>query len=399
MKKSALKARSFGKQLPLYLRIRAVTLFILCLFVLVLTQSCATTAVPTMGTGAESAQAEAQAVKVPKNVIYMIGDGMGLTQVTAGMLANNNYLHLERCQTVGLAKTSSSDKLITDSAAGATALASGIKSYNGAIGVDPEKNPVPTLLEIAAKNNFATGLVATSSITHATPACFFAHQPSRNMYEEIAQDLVNSDAVDFFFGGGRDYFVKRQDGRNLLEELKSKGFSIFDSLAAVENNTAGKVGVFIADKEPTSYSEGRGDFLPQAIDKSLGLLSQTGKGFFLMVEGSQIDWAGHGNNSDGLIAEMIDFDNAIGKVLDFAEKDGETLVIITADHETGGYAITGGNKELGSIEGKFNTKGHSGAMVPVFAYGPGAEKFTGIYENTAIFHKIMESWKQKLTTP
>ncbi len=118
-----------------------------------------------------------------------------------------------------------------------------------------------------------------------------------------------------------------------------------------------------------------------------------------MVEGSQIDWAGHGNSSDDLIAEMIDFDNAIGKVLDFAEKDGETLVIITADHETGGYAINGGNKETGAIDGKFTTKSHTAAMVPVFAYGRGAERFSGIYENTAIFHKIMESWKTKMVLP
>ena len=338
-----------------------------------------------------SSQVEAETPAVPKNVILMIGDGMGLTQITAGMIANNNFLNLERCAFTGLAKTSSSDKLITDSAAGATALASGIKTYNGAIGVDDNKTSVPTLLEIAAENNLSTGVIASSSITHATPASFYAHQPSRNMYEEIAADLVASD-VDIFMGGGRINFNQREDKRDLMEELTSKGFSIYHDLAEVKEDNTGKIGVFIADNQPVAYTEGRGDFLPQATERTLNFLQNDKDGFFLIVEGAQIDWRGHGNESDGIIAEMIDFDNAIGKALDFAEKDGETLVIITADHETGGYAITGGDKETGKVEGSFSTGGHTAVMVPVFAHGPGAEAFTGIYENNEVFHKVMKNW-------
>lgn len=336
--------------------------------------------------------------KRPKNVILLIGDGMGLTQITAGMIRNNNFLNLERCQAVGLAKTSSSDNLVTDSAAGATALASGVKSYNGAIGVDPEEKPVPTLLEIAVKNDISTGLVASSSITHATPACFYAHQPSRKMNEEIALDLINSE-VDVFIGGGRDYFVKREDGRNLLDDLKAKNFKIFENIADLDKVQDQKTGLFIAELEPVSFLEGRDDFLPRATEKTISILNRNETGFFLMVEGSQIDWMGHSNKSEELISEMIDFDEAIGTALDFAEKDGETLVIITADHETGGYAITGGDMGTGSIEGKFITGSHTGVMVPVFAFGPGAEIFSGIYENTEIFHKILEVWKLQNTTP
>jgi alkaline phosphatase len=364
--------------------------------ILFLFQSCATN--PPASVAADdqaekeiSIPASVEEARTIKNVIFLIGDGMGLTQITAGMIRNNNYLNLERSQAVGLAKTSSSDNLVTDSAAGATALASGIKSYNGAIGVDPDKNPVPTLLEIATQNGISTGLVASSSITHATPACFYAHQPSRSMNEEIAQDLVNSE-VDIFIGGGRDYFVNREDGQNLIDSLKEKNFEIYDNFFDFRNERNNKIGIFIADKEPISFLEGREDFLPRATIKTIDFLKQNENGFFLMVEGSQIDWMGHSNKSEDLISEMIDFDEAIGKALDFAEEDGQTLVIITADHETGGYAITGGNMATGEIEGKFVTGSHTGVMVPVFAYGPGAEIFSGIYENTEIFHKILEVW-------
>lgn len=344
----------------------------------------------TEGPSTPTGQVRIQAPNAPKNVIIMIGDGMGLTHITAGMIANGNKLHLERCSSVGLIKTYSSDNLITDSAAGATAFASGIKTYNGAIGVDDNQNPVETILEIAAKNNLSTALIASSSITHATPACFFSHQPSRTLDEAIAQDLVNSD-VDIFIGGGRDFFTYREDGNNLINDLKVKNFKIYENIESVPNEDQ-KVGVFIAGKQPVSYLNGRRDFLPVATQKTLELLELKNTGFFLMVEGSQIDWFGHSNASDSLITEMIDFDNAIGKVLDYAEKDGETLVIITADHETGGYAIVGGDIATGLVEGKFNTGGHTGTMIPVFAYGPGSENFSGIYENTAIFHKILELW-------
>ena len=328
-----------------------------------------------------------EAGKQPKNIILLIGDGMGLTQITAGMIANGNHLELERFPYVGLIKTSSSDDLITDSAAGATAFSTGEKTYNGAIGVDAEKNPKETILEIAAENNLKTGLVATSSITHATPASFFAHQPSRSMDEAIAMDMVSA-PVDFFVGGGKDFFGNREDGLNLLDSLKNNGFQIFDGVTAISVDGEAKVAGFIAPKQPKSMLDGRGNILQEASEKALNYLDND-KGFFLMIEGSQIDWAGHGNDSDGIIAEMIDFDKAIKEVLDFAEKDGNTLVIVTADHETGGYSITGGDKG-GKIEGAFSTTHHTPALIPVFAYGPGADKFAGIYENTAIFDKMLE---------
>ncbi len=338
-----------------------------------------------------SEQSNEEEPQNPKNIILMIGDGMGLTQISAGMIANDNTLHLERFPYVGLIKTNASDKLITDSAASATAYSAGKKTYNGAIGVASDTTSAVTILEIAGNGKYATGIVATSSITHATPASFFSHQPSRSMNEAIAMDMLNA-PVDFFIGGGKDYFDKRSDNLNLLDSLKSKGFAIYDSIASISSSSQDKVAGFIAEKQPVSVLLGRKDILPQASRKALDYLSRNDN-FFLMIEGSQIDWEGHGNNSEGIIAEMIDFDEAIGEIIEYAEKDGNTLVIVTADHETGGYAITGGDNN-GKIEGSFSTGGHTGTMVPVFAYGPGAENFSGIYDNTEIFHKMLDLIEQ-----
>lgn len=338
-----------------------------------------------------TAVATEKAKEEPKNIILLIGDGMGVTQITAGMIANKNQLELERFPYVGLIKTSASDALITDSAAGATAFSAGKKTYNGAIGVDADKKRVETILEIAGERDIRTGLVATSSITHATPASFFAHQPSRSMDEAIAMDMLSA-PVDLFIGGGKDFFENRADSLNLLDSLKSKGFKIYDGVDGISVDSKEKVAGFIAPKQPKSMLEGRGNFLSEASQKAIVYLN-SGDGFFLMIEGSQIDWAGHANDSEGIIAEMIDFDKAIKAALDFAEKDGNTLVVVTADHETGGYAIIGGDKN-GKVEGAFSTGHHTPALIPVFAFGPGAEKFSGIYENTAIFDKMLELLKK-----
>lgn len=325
----------------------------------------------------------------------MIGDGMGLTQITAGMYMNDNKLNLEKFPVTGLHKSYSADNLITDSAAAATSFASGIKTYNEAIGVNTDTIPVPTILEEAEQNGLATGLVATSSITHATPASFIAHQKSRHMHEEIAEDFLKTE-IDFFVGGGKKYFEFREDEKNISEKLKAKGYfisSFFEKdFEELDINNEQNFGWFSANGDPLQVSQGR-TYLPGVSQKATQFLDKhSDKGFFLMVEGSQIDWGGHANESDYIIKEMIDFDNAIGKVLEFAEKDGETLVIVTADHETGGYSINQPTK-IGSVQGKFTSKKHSGALIPVFAYGPGSEIFGGIYENTEIYRKMKQAFQ------
>ena len=330
----------------------------------------------------------------PKNIILMIGDGMGLTQITAGMYINGNKLNLEEFKYIGLHKTYASDNLVTDSAAGATAFASGVKTYNGAVGLDSEGRRVQTILEYAEAAGLATGLVVTSSITHATPACFYAHEKDRSMTEEIAADLLKVD-IDFFVGGGTKYFARRKDERNLIAELMDKGYFISSAFQHDFNDLtidfSKNFGFFTADAEPLPFSQGR-DYLVQASRTAVTYLSsQQEKGFFLMIEGSQIDWGGHANDSDYIISEMIDFDNAIGDMLNFAKEDGETLIIVTADHETGGFAINPGSK-MDSIIPAFTTDKHTAVLIPVFAYGPGAELFSGIYENTAIFDKMRRAF-------
>ncbi len=329
----------------------------------------------------------------PRNIILMIGDGMGLTQISAAMFSNGNQLALERFPVVGLHKPYASDNLVTDSAAGATAFSCGIKTYNGAIGVSPDTQAVRTILEAAEARNMPTGLLTTCSITHATPASFVAHNEYRKNMEAIALDFMKVE-VDLLIGGGQKYFDRREtDERNLLEAMRQRGYQVTSfvdkDIEEVNFQTNRNIAYFTAAGEPLPFLQGR-DYLLEATSKSLQYLSKKAgtRGFFFMIEGAQIDWGGHANNSEYIISEAIEFDKAIGRVLDFAAADGNTLVIVTADHETGGYAINYGSK-MDSIVPAFTSDYHTGTMIPVFAYGPGAAEFSGIYENTAIFDKMM----------
>jgi alkaline phosphatase len=337
--------------------------------------------------------------KKAKNIILFIGDGMGLTQITAGMYSNDNYTSLEEFPVVGLHKTHAYNDLVTDSAAGATAFSCGIKTYNGAIGVDPDTIPKETILEEAEKRGLATGLVATSSIVHATPASFFAHNRSRQNYEEIALDFLNTE-VDYFVGGGLKFFNQRKsDSLNLLDSLKARNYSISSyfekdfkkAKIPKEQNFA----FLTAHDHPLTKSQGR-DYLENASKKAVKYLDKRSEeGFFLMIEGSQIDWGGHANVGSYIISEMNEFQHVIKKVLDWAKKDGETLVIVTADHETGGFAIQQGSIPDSLVTG-FTSTYHTATMIPVFAFGPGAEQFAGIYDNTAIYGKMRKAygWKK-----
>jgi alkaline phosphatase len=324
--------------------------------------------------------------KRPKNLILMIGDGMGLAQVYAGLTANGGHLFLENFKHIGFSKTYSADNYITDSAAGGTALACGEKTYNGAIGVNLQKEPIVNIRELAERKGLETGLVSTSAITHATPASFIAHQPSRNSYEAIAADFLNS-GIDVFIGGGTDHFEKRKDGRNLSEALRADGYQVLYDMDAICRVTSGKLAGLTAPVHNPAIPE-RGNMLIRSTQTALNILSKNRKGYFIMIEGSQIDWGGHANKTPYVVQEMLDFDQAIGAALEFAARDGETLIIVTADHETGGMSINGGDMKTGNVLGQYTTGHHSGIMVPVYAFGPGADLFTGIMENTDIQKKI-----------
>lgn len=325
--------------------------------------------------------------KNPPNVILLIGDGMGLSQLSSAFYYGEMEPNFARFKEVGLINTSSAKHKITDSAAGATAFSCGEKTYNGAIGVNSDSASIPNIVEILSEKNYNTGIISTSSVTHATPAGFYAHVKNRGLQDKIAEQLVVSD-IDFFAGGGTKYFSNRTDSLDLINELNNNDFIInTDNKAELQSNS--KYGFLLAEGGMPTMLESRGDFLPDYTKLALDYFDRSDESFFLMVEGSQIDWAGHEMNADYLIAEVLDFDKTVGVAMDYAIKDQNTLVIVLADHETGGFALAATKNDYNIIEPKFSTGNHSSTLIPVLAFGPGAENFKGIYQNNEIFHKIL----------
>lgn len=322
-----------------------------------------------------------------KNIIFLIGDGMGLSQMYAGLTANNGSLNIERCTHVGLIHTYSANRYITDSAAAGTALASGVKTNNRTIGMDTTKTPVKSILHHAAENGLSTGIVVSCDITGATPAAFIAHQHDRGLAEEIAKDYLKTDFT-VVIGGGRNRFEKRTDEINLTDQLKEKGYEVVYDMESVRQSNAGKLVGLLADGNLPSYPK-RGEALPESVEKAIDILKNNEKGFFLMVEGALIDGGGHMNNTEEIINEVLDFDRAVKVALDYAEINPNTLVIVTADHETGGMGLNEGNMEKRKVTGKYTTTGHTAVPVPVYTFGAGAKEFSGFYQNTDIFHKSL----------
>ncbi len=326
-------------------------------------------------------------VKKPKNIIFLIGDGMGTAQIYAALTAKKDNLNIAKFKIVGFHKTYSANDYITDSAAGATAFSTGNKTKNEYLAVDTNKKVLSTILELAEKKGLSTGLVASCAVTGATPAAFIAHEENRDNYEDIASWFLKTD-VDIFIGGGKKYFEDRTDKRNLSDSLRKRNYQVVYNLDELNAITKGKIAGLLYAEHPPLMSEGRGEMLEKSSIKAISILEKNTKGFFMMIEGSQIDWACHDNDEKNFISEIIDFDNVVGMVLDYAKKNGETLVVVTGDHETGGYTITDGNLKEGKPKGKFSTTDHTAVMIPIFAYGPGAEEFTGFMENKDIFFKF-----------
>jgi len=399
-------------------------------------------------------------VERPKNVILMIADGFGPASATLAREFSGEPLALDAILR-GAVRTSSTSSRVTDSAASATAYASGIQTYNGAIGVDTLQNPVGTVLEAAQSRGMRTGLVATSRITHATPATFAAHVPERWDETTIAEHIAARD-IDVVFGGGRKFFVPeteggdRTDGRNLLDEVRGRGIAVVTDRAGFDWTVETPVlGLFAEghmayeiDRDSLSRSGEKTDqpSLAAMTQRALDLLGDGEAGFFLMVEGSRIDHAGHGNDPAAHVHDVLAYDAAVRVALDFARAMGNTLVVSVADHETGGlslgrdgvYAwhpevlarvetstdrmierIEAGtdpatvlredasiddltpderallaadnlsDRDLGRLISKramlgWTTKGHTGVDVGLYAFGPGAEPFRGVLTNDAV---------------
>ena len=317
---------------------------------------------------------------VVKNIILLIGDGNGLSQISAALLSNGGQMTLSQLKSIGLIKTQAADDFITDSAAAGTALATGIKTHNRAIGVNSKDKSIENIMEFLNKNGFNTGCITTDAIIGATPATFYAHQKDRSMDAEIANDLLNS-KLNLFVGGGRSDFATG---------FSKTDFTILNSIDEIAKSKKDKIGYFLSKNSVPGMLKGRGTLLSEATKNGLDFLSAKNKPFFLMVEGAQIDHNGHANNVGGIVSEGIDFDRAITEAIKFADKTANTLVIITADHETSGFSIPQGNLKEKMIEGDFTSFDHTGTLVPIFSYGPHSDFFTGVYENNEVFHKIKQ---------
>ena len=319
--------------------------------------------------------------KKVKNVIFMIGDGTGLTQWSVGWVANGGALNIDQMPVAGYSRTQCLDRLVTDSSAGGTALAAGVKTNYGYIGVDKDGQPLETSLHVAQKKGMKTGLAVTCRINDSTPAGFAVHGTSRKDEEDLAAQYIDS-GVDFISGGGTHFWNQRSDGRNLIEEMKAKGYTYVDKLEDIAGAEGDKfLGLY--DEYDLKPCLDRGPILMESTMKAISMLDNR-KGFFLMVEGSQIDDWCHRNKVGYAMEELFDFDKVIGAVLEWAEKDGQTLVIVTADHNTGGLTLLKGSIEERTVKVHFSTKGHDGIMVPIYAFGPHAEDFAGVHDNAEI---------------
>ncbi|HCZ06110.1 MAG: alkaline phosphatase [Thermotogota bacterium] len=391
-----------------------------------------------------------------KNVIYMIGDGMSFNNLVLASYLEGKRLTLLNTPYTGWVLTHSADSIVTDSAAAGTALLSGFKTNNGMIGMLPDGTVVPSIAEIAAKNGVKVGIVVTCRVTHATPGAVYGHVESRNDENTLAEQLVNSD-ITVVFGGGWRHFVatggKRTDGKDLIALAKAKGFDYITTRTEMLNYHGDKVlGLFSSSHlAPASERSGEQPMLWEMVDKALEVLSKDGAPFFLMVEGSQIDWENHGNDVYGMWQEVLEFNKAFEVALEFAESHPDTLIVVTSDHETGGLGLSTGGytmdiellrgykknadwlaresggdieklkslvKEYCGVEltdedvsfieamkaanpsyGYSNAIGrilsnkakvgwttfdHTAGPVPIFAVGPGAEHFVGVFDNTDI---------------
>jgi alkaline phosphatase len=326
-----------------------------------------------------------------KNIILLIGDGMGNSTISAARIRKGGLvgsLHMDRMPVAGFVRTSAANALITDSAAAATALATGFKTKNGMIGMTPDGKKVQSIAEAAMSKGLAAGIISTSSITHATPASFGSHVKSRSGEFAIAEGLLVN-KIDILLGGGRGYFLpksrdggRRTDERDLLREAQAAGYSLCRTKEALAAAPRGKILGLFADVHMTT--EAPEPTLAEMTSAAIERLTERPAGFFLLVEGSQIDWGAHDNDLDITLKQTLDFDEAVAAALAFAEKDGKTLVVVTADHESGGLAINDGTMDGTKITIVWGSKGHNGATVPLFAFGPGAETLAGFRDNTDI---------------
>lgn len=327
--------------------------------------------------------------EIPQNLIFIIGDGMGVPQVYASVVAQreNNSAFL-RFPYSGFSRTYSRNHYRTDSSAGGTALTTGKKVDNYHVNWGPDSARYNTIFDDAVKAGMSTGFVVTSNVLDATPASTYGHVPYRKMYDTLSLQMAQC-AHSVMIGGGRSNFIpaNRKDGLAPLDTLHRRGYMVTYDIDTMDAYAGDRMVALLFEGDPLT-APARGDMLTRGAKKAISMLGRNKEGFALMIEGSQIDWACHNNDTAYLRAELADFESMLNAVLDFAERDGHTLVVVTADHETGGVTLPSGDIDKGTNEVRFLWGSHTGVMVPVFAYGPGANYFSGIQENVDIPAKI-----------
>ena len=324
--------------------------------------------------------------KKVKNVIYLIGDGLGLNQATAAYYANKNQLTIFNISDIGFQTNNALGAFTTDSAAAGSALATGEANANRHISSTTDGENIPSLSNFFDQKNYSVGVLTLGNIADATPAAFYGHNVERDNADEITRYLLNGH-VDLLCGSGMREFTKRNDGVDLIGELKKSGYAFITDASAITDQK-GKV-ICIDERMDEAVEESTMNLLADATKDAIEYLqTQSDKGFFLMVEGAKIDYAGHAKSVPGSIIETFSFDLAVAEALKFADQNGETLVVVTGDHETGGLVLLDGDEQTGRVMGVYVTNDHTPAMLPVYAYGPGAEKFTGVYRNTEIARRI-----------
>ena len=324
------------------------------------------------------------AKKKIKNVILLIGDGMGINQVMAAAYANNRKLSMLNMKSVGIQYYNPNDDFIGDSASGGSALATGEVSWTRHIASNKNgSEEYPALTDYFKALGKATGVVSLGDIADATPAVFYGHTSERDSTDKITSYWLTS-TVDLICGPGTSYVERpRQDGLDMLNGIKANGYSYTKDATAVDQ-VSGKL-ICLDDRMGAYATEETLPFLADITRASIQKLSQDSKkGFFLMVEGAKIDYAGHSDCFPASVIEEFSFDLAVAEALKFADSNGETLVVVTADHETGGLTLLDGDLETGHVLAVYNSDDHTPTVVPVYAYGPGSREFIGTYLNIEI---------------
>lgn len=333
--------------------------------------------------------------QAPRNVILVLGDGMGLGHLSAGsalVVGPAGGLAVESAPVVGLVRTWAADALVTDSAAAASAMATGLKTPEHSVSLQADGSTPRTLFEAAAARGMGTGFVTTSGMVDATPAAFLTHAGHRDEYRTILEQLLASDATVLIGGDYQRYPKARRqpDYLELVREAESAAdprFTVVRDPASLATAPAPLLALLPA--RPGSRSA-HGPPLAESTRRALALLGDPAAGFLLVVEHEETDEAAHDNDVDGVVAAMVELDEALRVILEVAAARGDTLVVVTADHDTAGMAVADGDFDDGIAELRWLDDGHLATWVPLFAFGPGAPRFAGVLDNTEIGRRLAE---------